>query len=290
MKITLELLDKYGIEKKYIEENGLDGADLMKIMDRSDVPIEFLHSLKKYLKFDESEKSAYNRICKVDDASRNVWNSQQVERSTNLMNAYFVKDSTNVRNSMGVSNSNFVYKSDSVANSNEVVRSEVVNDSDIVMDSKFVSVSERVARSTNIEWCESVFLSNNLNDCKFIYQSENLSDSYFCGFVKNSSHCMFCTGLEDEEYCIFNEKVDPQVFSQWVDELRERLDAEQSLMIEVNENGFSAEERFDFNPRFDSVFRGLSKEFYGWIGTLPNFTEDKFLNLFFNESENLKNS
>jgi len=293
MKITVELLKKYGADPSfigYMDTNGLEGADLIEILDREDAPIEFLYFLRKYLKFDENENLKYNIRCKIDDSSTNIWQSQGVEESSNLMKSFFVKGSSNVRNSTGVTDSSFVFRSNGIVNSNEVARSKEVKDSDIVLDSEYVSTSERVTRSSQIDWCENVFLSENLKDCKFIYQSKNLVDSYFCGFMENSSHCLFCSGESGKEYCIFDEEVDPQTFSEVVEALREILDAEQSEMIEVYDGKFTAEERYGFSPRFDSIFNGLSKEFYGWVGTVPNFTEDKFLALFFNDRENLKKS
>ena len=291
MKLTLELLRDYNLNPlfvSYLEKNGLLGADLKEILQYEGVPLELLFFLKKYLKFDEEEISLYNQICRVDEGSRNIWYSKGVENSSNLMRSSYVANSSNVRDSEDVNNSQFVFNSNSVHDSKNVSDSENVTDSDTVLKSRDVSMSEQVARSKSIDWCENIFWSARLRGCSFIYQSEDLNTSHFCGFMKNSDHCLFCSGLEDKSYYIFNEEVTPQKFEEVLSTLLEMLPIEDARMIKVNEDKYIATERFDFSPRYDSIFDGLSKEFYGWVGTLPNYSDDKFLTLFFNDRENLK--
>ena len=293
MKLTLELLSNYNANPLYVEYLngiGLLGADLKEILQHEGVPIDFLHFLKKYLDFDEEEISIYNQICRVDEGSRNIWYSKDVKNSANLMRSSYVTDSSNVRDSEDVYNSRFVFNSTSIKDSKNISDSENVSDSDTVLKSRDVSMSEQVARSKSIDWCENVFWSARLRDCSFIYQSEDLDTSHFCGFVKNSDHCLFCSGIENKSYYIFNEEVTPQEFEEVLSTLLEMLNVESAPMIKVNDDGLIATERFTFSPRYDSIFDGLSKEFYGWIGTLPNYSDDKFLSLFFRDRENLKSS
>lgn len=293
MKLTAELLSSYNLNPlfgSYLEENGLLGANLKEILQHEGVPLELLFFLRKYLKFDDEEISIYNQICRVDSGSRNIWYSKEVENSSNLMRSSYVVNSSNVRDSEDVSDSQFVFNSNSVHDSKNVSDSENVTDSDTVLKSRDVSMSEQIARSKSIDWCENIFWSARLRDCSFIYQSEDLNTSHFCGFVKNSDHCLFCSGLENKSYYIFNEEVTPQEFEEVLSTLLEMLHVEGASMIKVNDDKYIATERFDFSPRYDSVFDGLSKEFYGWIGTLPNYSDDKFLNLFFRDRENLKSS
>lgn len=291
MKLTLELLRDYNLNPlfvSYLEKNGLLGADLKEILQHEGVPLELLFFLKKYLKFDEEEISLYNQICRVDEGSRNIWYSKGVENSSNLMRSSYVVNSSNVRDSEDVSDSQFIFNSSSVHDSRNVSDSENITDSDTVLKSRDVSMSEQVARSKSIDWCDNIFWSARLRGCSFIYQSEDLNTSHFCGFMKNSDHCLFCSGLENKSYYIFNEEVTPREFEEVLNTLLEMLPIEDAHMIRVNDDKYIATERFDFCPRYDSVFDGLSKEFYGWVGTLPNYSDDKFLTLFFNDRENLK--
>ena len=285
MKITLELLKKYNTKKahiEYLEGEGLIGKELIDLIDY-EVPVEILFHLRKYLKFDEEEEKAYNSFCHIESSS-NIWNSISVKDSHDLMNSSFVENSTRVRNSRSVVDSICVYDSTKVRSSGDVVFSNEVYDSDMVLNSTRVFESEQVARSEDIVWSSNVFRSKNVRDSSFIYQSENIEDCDFCGFMKNSNHCMFSTNLEGKEYYIFNEKVSPQEFTQFKEALRERLATELPHMIIAESDGEGGT-RYVFAPRYDSVFNGLSKEFYGWVGTLPNYSDEKFIELFFKENE-----
>jgi hypothetical protein len=98
---------------------------------------------------------------------------------------------------------------------------------------------------------------------------------------------MFCVGLEDKEYYIFNKPVSQKEYELIEDKLVALLEVENSTMIKVNSSKYTAEERFKLNRRFDTVFEGLSKEFYGWIGTLPNYSDEVFVDLFFRDREEI---
>ena len=287
MKVTLELLKKYGADKiltDYLNESGLEGAELMEIMDKEPINFGLLYFLRKYVGFSKEEEERYNEVCDVKN-STNVWRSKQIEDSRDIMRAIRVTDSEKVRDSSDISSSSFVYDSSKVENSTNVKNSVNIIDSDKVLRSKDITNSEQVVCSTSIDWCDNVFYSVSLTDCGYIYQSENLSDSYFCGFMKNSDHCLFCTNLEDKKYFIFNKEVEPQIFEGVQEQLHLMLQAEAPQMVEVADNKFNGEERFNFNARYDSVFNGLSKEFYGWIGTLPNYSDDVFIELFFRDRQ-----
>ena len=285
MKITLELLKKYGAEEsliKLIEENGLDGAPLIKVIDAEDLEVENLYFLKKYFTLEEEEKQKFCERLQLTN-SKNVWNSKVVENSSAVMESRYVSDSFNVRYSSEVSNSHHIFRSHNIEGSNNVVDSDNVNGSELVVESDNVFMSEQIAYSTDINWCENIMFSKALEDCGYVYNSSNLEDSYFCGFMKDSNHCLFCNNLENKEYYIFNEEVEKDVFAKVMEDLRERLQSEEPRMIEVLEDQYMADKRFSLGRRFDNVFRGLSKDFYGWIGTLPNYSDDKFIELFFKD-------
>lgn len=285
MKITLELLKKYGASNsiiEYFEKSGLEGAALIEIMDTENINFEFLYFLRKFIPFNEEEEAKYNKICHITN-SKNVWRSQQIENSSDIMRAIRISDSTKVRDSSDITSSSFVFNSKVVDNSTNVKNSGNIVDSDKVIKSNNITDSEQVACSSYIDWSDNIFYSISLTDCGYVYQSENLSDSYFCGFVKNSNHCLFCTNIEDKSFYIFNKEVEPQIFEEVLEQLHLMLQAETPRMIEIAEDKFDGEERFNFNARYDSVFNGLSKEFYGWVGTLPNYSDDVFVELFFRD-------
>lgn len=283
MKVTLELLNKYNANKScvdYLVENDLDGADLMDFIDRA--PLDFLYFLREYLKFNEEETEAFNKTLELKN-STNVWYSRDVESSSNINLSVDIVNSNMIYNCEKVEDSSFISYGYMIKNSNNVYNGRNVYDSDSVIEGNNINASEQVAYCSDISWSENVFRCANLSDCGFSYQSKNLKDCWFCGFVKDSSNCLFCDEIEGKEYYIFNEKVDPQTYAEIMEELRERLLGESARMIEINDEAYSAGERLHFSTRYDSVFYGLSKEFYGWVGTLPNYTDDKFVSLFFRD-------
>lgn len=291
MKITLDLLNKYDADDafiKYLEDNGLLGADLMEIIDEK-APMELIYFFKKYLILTPDEARAIDTLFNIEN-SYNYWYSKDICNSYNIWASGDISNSSNIRYSYRVIDSNHIFRSKSIGGCKNVYKSNDVIDSTCVIESSDVRASEQVVRSNDVEWSENILLSFGIQDCGFVYQSSNLKDSYFCGFVNNSSHCLFCSGIKNKEYCVFDEEVDPQTFAMIMDELHERLNTEVTRMVEVNENKHTGSERLKFTPRFDSVFYGLSSDFYGWIGTLPNYTDDKFISLFFNERENLTKS
>jgi len=289
MKVTLDLLKKYDAQEsfvKFIEENGLDGAALIEVIDAEDIGLENLYFLKKYFIFDSEEKQKFCEVLSLTD-SENVWNSKHIENSKAIMESRYVSDSFNVRFSSDISNSNHVFRSSNVDDSNDVVGSEYVSGSELVVESENISMSEQVANSSRATWCENIMFCDNLEDCGFAYKSSNLKSSFFCGFMKDSDHCLFCSGLEGKKYFIFNEEVEKEVFARIMDELRERLQGEEPRMIEVLNDQFMADKRISCGRRFDNVFRGLSEDFYGWVGTLPNYSDDKFIELFFKDRQKI---
>lgn len=293
MKITTELLEKYGADKSiidYLVDNGLHGGDLIEIMNSEEVPLKLLHFLRKYVSFSREEEEKYRQICRIDMNSRNIWESEDVINSMNVMRSSHINNVNLVRDSKDTRDSSEVYYSNEIHGSQEVAWCQNIVSSDYIYKSSNVRMSEMVARSSNIDWCENILSSKNLFECGYVYQSEDLNNCYFCGFMKNSNHCLFCTGLEDKEYYIFNQKVEPQDFERIMEELRERLQVEDSEMFKINMNTYSAEDRYNVSRRLDVVFNGLSSDFYGWIGTTLNYSDDAFVELFFmDREENLKN-
>lgn len=288
MRITVDLLKQYNACKQgidFMQANYPNGAEAIEIMQREDVPLEFLHFGRQYLDVSDEEIQLYKQICRIDDKSRYIWYSNDVNNSTGLMHAHHVNDSSFVRDSFQINNSNHIYNSNNIFNCDNVAHSSNIKNSNKVLESHEVAESNDVARSNLISWSSSILNSFLLEDCSFIYKSDNLKDCHFCGFMKNSKHCLFCTGLEDKEYYIFNHKVSQSTYEKYREELILQLQAETPSMIKVFNTKHTAEERFELSVRFDNVFNGLSDAFYGWIGTLPNYSDEVFIDLFFKNRE-----
>ena len=288
MRITVDLLKRYNACKQsidFMQANYPNGAEAIEIMQREDIPLHFLHFGRQYLDVNDEEIQLYKQICRIDDKSRYIWYSNDVSNSTGLMNAHHVNNSSFVRDSFQINNSNHIYNSNNVSNCNDIAHSTNIKDSNKILESHDIAESNDVARSNFISWSSAILNSLLLEDCSFIYKSDNLNDCHFCGFIKNSKHCLFCTELEDKEYYIFNHEVSPTVYEKYREELLLQLQAETPCMINIFSTKYTAEERFELSTRFDAVFNGLSDAFYGWIGTLPNYSDEVFINLFFKNRE-----
>ena len=288
MRITVDLLKRYNACKQsidFMQANYPNGAEAIEIMQRKDIPLHFLHFGRQYLDVNDEEIQLYKQICRIDDKSRYIWYSNDVSNSTGLMNAHHVNNSSFVRDSFQINNSNHIYNSNNISNCDDIAHSTNIKNSNKILESHDIAESNDVARSNFISWSSAILNSLLLEDCSFIYKSDNLNDCHFCGFIKNSKHCLFCTELEDKEYYIFNHEVSPTVYEKYREELLLQLQAETPCMINVFSTKYAAEERFELSTRFDTVFNGLSDAFYGWIGTLPNYSDEVFINLFFKNRE-----
>ena len=288
MRITVDLLKRYNACKQsidFMQANYPNGAEAIEIMQREDIPLHFLHFGRQYLDVNDEAIQLYKQICRIDDKSRYIWYSNDVSNSTGLMNAHHVNNSSFVRDSFQINNSNHIYNSNNISNCDDIAHSTNIKDSNKILESHDIAESNDVARSNFVSWSSAILNSLLLEDCSFIYKSDNLNDCHFCGFIKNSKHCLFCTELEDKEYYIFNHEVSPTVYEKYREELLLQLQAETPCMINVFSTKYTAEERFELSTRFDTVFNGLSDAFYGWIGTLPNYSDEVFINLFFKNRE-----
>ena len=287
MKITTELLEHYNASLQFIDfiknkyPSGLEFSELIK---GGIVPVDLLHYIRQYCDLSEIEMSLYESYCNIKD-SENIWYSQEVKDSKNLYLCENVSNSSFVRNSNDVYDSTDIYNSSFIKNSKDVAHSTDIRNSYSIIESQSVNFSNNVARSNQITWSNHILNCSHLDDCSFSYMSNDLVDCHFCGFVNNSRRCLFCTGITDREYCIFNQEVVPAEYENFKEILLSKIEDESSTMITINQSKHMSEERFRLNRRFDSIFNGLTKEFYGWVGTAPNYSDDVFLNLFFRDRE-----
>ena len=280
MKITSEILEQFGLHFS----DGIDEVEFLEAILKFEFPIKLFHYIRQYYRLTPEEFGAYCAVCQIKN-SDNFWNCERIENGKNLYNSFDITDSSFVRNSETIHQSNYVYNSDTVRESNDVVYSKYISRSQRILESQDITNSEDVARSNDIDWCSVILNSSRLKDCSYTYMSQDLVDCHFCGFMKNSRRCLFCVGLEGKEYYIFNEPVTPKEYEQIKEKMLSLLEEEQSTMIKVKPSKYLAEERYELNRRFDSIIDGLSKEFFGWVGTLPNYSDNAYVDLFFRDRE-----
>lgn len=282
MKITRELLIKLkacqqGLDllSKYPE-----GATLIELAHDPDVTLEDLFFARHYFNFNEEEIKLYNQKCEI------------VNCNPHILRSFKVKDSNWIYNSNTIENCNYVGNSEQIYNSNEITNSIDINSCENIANSKNIKYSTNVADSDNISssqniinssyinWCNIINSCFLLNDCQFMYKSRNSKDCYFCGFVENSNHCIFCSNLSDAEFQIFNKQVTQEEFEKIKEILLFQLQNEDVNLMDINSKGH-LENHFSYELRFDKMFEKLSDQFYGWVGSLPQYDEQLFLLLFF---------
>lgn len=279
----------YGFEKEIIDtinDNFPDGVEPLELMEKMPhLPLIFWHAARTCFIDTDEETEKYNKICENVECDRAI-NSDHVTNGEVVVRSSYVKDGSYVFDSTSVSNSHYVYFSSRVENCDEVKLSNDVSDCTFVMNSTNVRDSVEICESDFINWSKNIMFGRNINDSQFIYKSNDLVDCYFSGFLRNCKHCMFCSNLEDAEYYIFNKQVGRDTFETWKESLMFMLSDEDefSSFITVRaDEKINAYRRYAYSLRFDSVFNGLSEDFYGWISNLPNYSDEKFLNLFFKE-------
>lgn len=290
MKITSKLLEKFDAPEEFKEvfhKNYPSGAELAEII--KNMNLDCLYFLKKYFSFTKEEVEIYNKRCNIDENSSLIWESHDIEFSKDIARSSDIRDSTHVKDSVKVDKSNDIYSSSNVQRSENIILGENVKRSSCLISCKNASNSTNAFAANDISWSNNIMSSKSIEESSFIYSSENLEDCFFCGFCENLKHCLFCLGLTEGEYMIFNEEVSPEEFMDWKEELLLVLSAEKSEFIKINYQNHVQEKRLTFSSRFDSIFNGLSKKFYGWVGNVINFSDDLFLGLFFRDQEEFEN-
>ena len=290
MKITSELLERFDAPEELMDmfhEKYPSGAELAEIIEDAD--LDFLYFLKKYFSFTKEEIETYNKRCNIDENSNLVWESHDVEFSKDVTRSSNIKDSTHVKDSMDVNRSKDIYSSLNVQRSENIVLGENIKRSNCLISCKNASNSTNAFAASDISWSNNIMSCQSIEESSYVYSSKNLEDCFFCGFCENVKHCLFCLGLTEGEYMIFNEEVSPEEFMDWKEELLLMLSAEKSEFVKINHQEHTAEKRLTFSSRFDSIFNGLSKKFYGWVGNVVNFSDDLFLYLFFRDQEEFEN-
>lgn len=242
---------------------------------------DFLHFIKKYINLEGQDLMEYKEVCNIKNSDI-IWYSRNIRGSNIVTYSSDVKESNNVFSSSQVINSDWVFNSRVIAGSTDVAYSNDISSSEFIIKSSNVKDSSQVLSSTLINWSNHITNSTNIRDSSYIYCSDNISNSAMCGFIHNSRNCMFCFNKQGLEYCMFNQPVSPSVFEEVYETLLAKLEDENVQFITEGKGIVTNPEiKYNYSNRFDAIFNGLSEDFYGWVGTLPNYSEDVFLDLMF---------
>lgn len=282
MKITRDLLVKLNACQQGIDliSKYPDGATLEELADDPDLTLEDCYFARHYFNFSDKELELYFKKCEISRCGDHVLRSSKILLSDWIYNSTNVQKSQYVKHGENIISSRDVINSIDVTESNEIINSKKVLYSTLVADSDNISNSENVLNSSFINWSKVINSSFMLDDCSFVYKCRNTKDSLFCGFLQNANHCLFCNNISDAEYQIFNKPVEPNEFERVKELLQVQLSTEQVNLIDIDPKRH-LEPRYSYNLRFDRMFERLSDQFYGWVGSLPQYDEQIFFLLFF---------
>lgn len=273
----------------YIRQKYPNGVEAIVLINDPNIELEYLHFGRKYLDVSPEEFEAYRKRCEIDEYSRFIWDSDHIVHSEKVSNSSNVNGSKNIEDSKDIDDSVHIYTSSNISHSIDVGNCEDVRDGTKILYSKHIAASSNIIECENVEWSDVLLYTSRAKDSKYLYMCEDVEDCYFGGFLKNCKHCLFCSGLEGKEYYIFNESVNPQDFDGWREELNFRLLSEDNDVITTFPHKLDIVTHFSFSRRLDTIFSKLSSNFYGWVGTIPHYSDEKFLVLFFHQNEEDKN-
>lgn len=288
MKITRELLNKYDTCKKgidFIEKYYPDGAEALQIVAEHEVPLEMLHFARQHFDLNEEEIKKYYELCEVDENSTNIWSSSKIYNSKNVSSSKEVNESSFVYNSLDVYKSSDIYSSTNIEESSNILDGDNISSSERIISSKNIDFCTQIIGSEDIQWSENLLHSFHIEDSAYLYVCKNSINCYFGGFLEDCQNCLFCYGLKNKKNYIFNQQVSENEFEIWKEKLLFKLNREQNSIVEVNYNNHSGN-RFTFYVSLFDIFKDISSDFFGWIGTIPYYVEPVFMNLFFGKKDN----
>lgn len=291
MIVTLEDLQKYdgcgpGIE--WVKAHHMENHELIDFINHPDIPIHYLHYGRQYFRANGEELAAYFKRCNVDEQSRHIYGSTDIKCSSRVVDSNDVSESRMVRYSTHVDYSNYIYNSKDILHSNHVVGSEDVKDSNFIFDSQYVTMSENIVQCKAVDYAKLLMYCEDMMNCAYLVKSAHCEDCMFGNFLTDCKNCLFCSGLTEKEFYIFNTEVTAAQFYSVRAALDEFLATEDNNFVTVAPKDYTSN-RYSYSMRFDSIYEGLTPNFYGWVGTIPQFNEDVFLNVFFKPIDNLQN-
>lgn len=281
MKISIEEFKKFGIEDPIIKE--FEGAALSDAIISGKFDYNLLYKIDEFFKLNTLERDLYNAAIGIVNSkatrySSFIENSERIYHSSHITNSSFVKKSTEVIGSRDIFESHKVIDSENIlkglniTHSVGIVGSEDVFDSRDIIHSQYIVRADRVIGSTNVE--DSIGVS----------YGTNVSQSIGIVLGSELKNCIFCYGLNSKEYHIFNKPVAPEDFVEIFQELKFRLKdfmkaRENALVILSQDEWNKNQVSFHYKTNLSAIFDKMSEDLYGFIGTLPNYNEDLFLQM-----------
>lgn len=258
------------------------GEEISAIIANQDISLEQLHYLKRICSFSKEETELYNQRCKIDSESSSVMDSSDITRGHYIIGSMNVRNSGYVFNSSNIEDCNHIYDSENVIFSEYVSGAKNVKSCSRVVGGENIINSVDVLNSSNISLSVAISNSTSINGSNYIYNSKDLTACSFCGFTTNCTNCLFCSNLHDAKFHIFNKEVARDVYEKTFEDLLAQISVEYSGFITIEPISMTrAHDQFLFSNKIDSVFDGLSDEFFEWVKTLPNYSDFDFSLLFF---------
>lgn len=279
--ITIDLLRQYesceaGV--KYFERFYPDGATVEQLLSDKRIPNDFL-----FWGWDNLNSTfEQRRLC---EERLEIFNTMSHFRSSK------VSDSNTVINSHDISDSRYVFSSSQVKSSRIIINSTDIENSANVCSSEFVELSDKIFDSTNING------SFNVAKSKYIINSTNVVDSSLCtdsGEIRNckntknsffSADCedlkssLFCFGISGESL-LFNQPVDVDFYNMLLKQYKSKVNP-LSLVTgwPDSEVLFVAPPALNIVTHFDEHYKYQTSEFWKWVASLPNFSEEILYNI-----------
>ena len=250
-----------------------EGAEVSDIIKNPKMPKHLLHWGYLNLPVNEEEVDIYHSILNID-TSKNVFESDSVYESENVVGSSLIYTSKYIKNSKNI---------DSCV---QVINSDIITNSEDVTKSKNISNSKNILECSNINDCIQAYNSKECNNSKFLYmcnkirysqmlfKCDDMTTSYFCANCSNSRALMFCTDLDNAELQLFNAPIKYTEFKKillkyeekWSDYVA-KVSTPTTILNGVVQSG---------SPYYDfsRIYLGISDEFYEWVKTLPNYSDD----------------
>ena len=271
MFITQEVLEKYEaceFGRKLIARLYPDGVEIMELLDNKRIPMEVFHWGKKMLPTTLEEIEKYWEVCRVTDSDF-IYSSTDIARST------WVEESRNITSSHGITHSNKVTNSSLIIGSDRVTDSRRVSGSKDVTCSKNVYGSEKILNSDQISVSREIENSNGVassvqvRDSFNVYNSQQINNSAFISNSQFLDNCCFCCDASYGKNLLFNQPADEALIREIYDKIS--MDYHGEIMQPVFIDGEHFVTRVTHNINFGTFYSEISKEFWNWVKTLPNY-------------------
>lgn len=284
MFLTIDILLKRGACEpgiKFFERHYPNGAELIDLINNRLVTSDFLHWGYLHLDPNEEEIAAYWKRLDVDDPST-IFCSERVKNSYNVTNSSDVENSHSVYYSKKIKRSSVIQSGDNVEDSTNIFNSKFIYNSYNILNSSNITNSHNVFQGTYIVDSSSVWCSSVVNDSRDVRGCHNVSDVRMCAASFNLNHALFCEGLTEGEYMLFNKPIPQKQFEL----IKRQYDNLMQKDLVFSRDDWPQDTTFPETPRpchnYSFHYSKVSKDFWEWVTTLPNFNPKIMYKLTFN--------